>query len=83
MTKQRKAIIDLFKENSGKALSAEMMYHLVGDDKMNLSTVYRTMDKLLEAKLINKTVVNTVAYFFLAESENNKFMIFGLCEECI
>jgi Fur family ferric uptake transcriptional regulator len=83
MTKQRKAIIDLFKENSGKALSAEMMYHLVGDDKMNLSTVYRTMDKLLEAKLINKTVVNTVAYFYLAESEHNHFMICTNCQKMI
>lgn len=39
MTKQRKAIIDLFEKRPDNALSAEMIYQLVGDDMMNLSTV--------------------------------------------
>ncbi len=83
MTKQRKAIIDLFETNAAKALSAEMIYQLVGDDKMNLSTVYRTMDKLLEAQLVNKTVVDTVAYFYLAKPEHNHFMICTSCQKMI
>lgn len=75
MTKQRTAIIDLFEKRPDNALSAEMIYQIVGDDTMNLSTVYRNMDKLLEEKMINKTMVESTAYFYLANSGHNHFMI--------
>lgn len=83
MTKQRKAIVETLKQNSNKALSAEMIYQKVESENLNLSTVYRTMDKLTEAELIHKTVVGTVAYFYLAENEHKHFMICTNCQKMI
>lgn len=83
MTKQRKEIIDVIKNNNDKALSAEMIYQKIDDDNLNLSTVYRTMDKLLEAEMINKTVVDAVAYFYQAKNEHKHFMICTHCQKMI
>lgn len=83
MTKQRKEIINIMEKNTNKALSAEMIYQKIEDHSLNLSTVYRTMDKLLEMEMINKTMVNTVAYFYLAKNEHKHFMICTNCQKMI
>lgn len=83
MTKQRKAIIDVFEGNPEKALSAEMIYQNVQTDGLNLSTVYRTVDKLIATNLIKKTMFESTAYYYLLKDEHKHFMICIKCQQMI
>ncbi|WP_430611696.1 Fur family transcriptional regulator [Enterococcus sp. DIV0876] len=83
MTKQRKAIIDLFGQNDNQALNADMIHNMLGNEEMNLSTVYRNMDKLTELGLVQRIIINTVAYYCLANSTHRHFMLCTNCKKLI
>ena len=81
-TKIRMNIIDLL-EKSHQLLSAQDIYNRFyeKDDSMNLSTVYRTLDKLVDAKIINKISLEQkkeVLYEFNRD-EHHHFLI---CKSC-
>lgn len=83
MTRQRKAIIELFEENKNQALNAEMIHRSIGNSLMNLSTVYRTMDKLSEIGLVQRITINTVVYYCLSNSEHRHFMLCTNCKKLV
>ncbi|QGU93775.1 transcriptional repressor [Clostridium bovifaecis] len=60
LTKQRKSIIEVLIENTGKFLSVEDIYTecKVKYPKTNLSTVYRNMEILEDIDLVHKTSIN-------------------------
>jgi Fe2+ or Zn2+ uptake regulation protein len=60
LTKQRKSIIEVLIENTGKFLSVEEIY-LKSKDKYqrtNLSTIYRNMEVLEAIDIVHKTSIN-------------------------
>ncbi|GAJ25753.1 ferric uptake regulation protein Fur [Liquorilactobacillus sucicola DSM 21376 = JCM 15457] len=79
LTKQRKAIIDLFKSNPGRAFSVEMIYNRIGNGKMNLSTVYRNVDRLTELGVLAKNLMESTAYYYAKKEKHQHFMI---CTSC-
>ena len=83
ITKQRKAIIELLQEHNNQALNTEMIHSMIGNNEMNLSTVYRTMDKLSAMGIVQKIVINTVVYYCLSNSEHKHFMLCTNCRKLI
>jgi len=81
-TKIRMNIIDLL-EKSNRLLSAQDIYNnfYEKDDSMNLSTVYRTLEKLVEAKIINKIHLEqeTQILYEFNHDEHHHFLI---CKSC-
>lgn len=78
MTKSRKMILDILKENK-KPLSAEMIYDLLPKDEMNLSTVYRTLDLFLSNQIIIRSFIDNVAYYYINKTDHKHYMI---CLDC-
>ncbi|KRL01731.1 Fur family transcriptional regulator [Liquorilactobacillus capillatus] len=79
LTKQRKAISDYFAANPEHAFSVEMIYNQIGDGKMNLSTVYRNVDRLAQLGLLARTLMKNTAYYYVKKEEHQHFMI---CTSC-
>lgn len=81
-TKIRLNIIDLL-EQSEELLSAQDIYNIFyeKDDSMNLSTVYRTLDKLADAKIINKIDLEqeTQILYEFNHDEHHHFLV---CKSC-
>lgn len=82
MTKQRKAIIELFEEYKEQAMSAEMIHSLITEKKkeeMNLSTVYRNLAMLQNTHMIHQSMIDSIAYYYLTTKDHKHFM---LCTSC-
>lgn len=80
MTKQRKLILNIFKGNK-KPLSADLIFSLLPDDAMNLSTVYRTIEKLSDLAIISKSVIDNISYYYLTEGKHHHYLICLNCKE--
>lgn len=80
MTKQRKLILDIFKNNK-KPLSADLIYELLPTDSMNLSTVYRTIEKLSDLAIISKSVIDNISYYYLTDGRHHHYLICLSCKE--
>lgn len=78
LTKQRKDIIDALK-NSEVPLSAELVHQQLNDSSINLSTVYRTIDILMNANIISKIYLNNLAYYYFNHHDHVHYMV---CETC-
>ncbi|CCV64026.1 Ferric-uptake regulator [Alteracholeplasma palmae J233] len=78
MTKQRKLILDIFK-NSNKPLNAEMIYDLLPKNEMNLSTVYRNLELFNLEDIISRSTIDNTNYYYLTDSKHHHYMI---CLEC-
>lgn len=83
LTKQRKAIIEVLLENEGSLLSAEQIYEKNKDKcpDTNLSTVYRNLEILENAKIVHRTNINgnTSCYELVCGSLHHHYLI---CKEC-
>lgn len=81
-TKIRINIIDTL-EKSSKLLSAQDIYNKFSkkDESMNLSTVYRTLDKLVEAGIINIVNLEQESQS-LYEFNRDKHHHFLICKSC-
>lgn len=75
-------IYDILK-NSQISLTAEEIYNDVSQNTdINLSTVYRTLNNLVDKELVTKVVrQDKIAYYELAdESHENKYYL--ICDKC-
>jgi Fur family transcriptional regulator, ferric uptake regulator len=63
--------------------SAEMIYSILEQDKINLSTVYRTLDFFFSQGLISKSVIGNTAYYYLNRDEHSHYMICVNCKKMI
>jgi len=81
-TKYRVHIIDLLSK-SNELLSAQEIYHKLAQKnlKINLSTVYRTVDKLVETEIINKVQIENEKQAFY-EYNHNVHHHFLICQGC-
>ena len=81
-TKFRLDIIELI-EHSEKLLSAQDIFMKLhqNDVSVNLSTIYRTLDKLVEAKIINKVDIENESQS-LYEFNSDDHHHFLICKKC-
>lgn len=79
LTKYRKEILTILKENK-TPMSAELILSSLPENTMDLSTIYRSLDKLHTAGLISKSVINHTAHYFLTNQEHHHFMICLSCK---
>ncbi len=81
-TKYRVEIIDLLNK-SDKLLSAHDIHSILSENEctINLSTVYRTLDKLVEFKIINKLFIDkdSQAMYEYNKNEHHHLII---CQSC-
>lgn len=78
MTKQRKSILEVFKTNQ-HLLSAEMIHELLGENKMDLSTIYRTLELFNQNDLISRSSINNINYYYFNDGLHHHYMI---CLNC-
>jgi len=78
MTSQRKAIL-AYLETTRQPKSAEMIHHALSKHKMNLSTVYRTLDTFFDNGLISKSTLDNTTYYYLNQKDHHHYMI---CLKC-
>lgn len=78
MTEQRKAILNLFKLDH-QPKSADMILAELSHPKLNLSTVYRTLDAFFNSGLIAKSTIQNVNYYYLNHMDHHHYMI---CIQC-
>lgn len=78
LTKQRRAIINVLKE-SKVPLNAETIFNNL-DLQLDLSTVYRTLDRLFEENLVTKNYFNNIAHYMFNDGSKHKHFIY--CIEC-
>lgn len=81
MTKQRHQLLSLFEAHPDQAFNAEGLHHLVGPETMNLSTIYRNVEKLTDDGFLHKTMVASTAFFYTATQEHKHFMICTHCHQ--
>jgi Fe2+/Zn2+ uptake regulation proteins len=83
LTKQRKSILEVLVENSGKFLSVEEIYLRSKNkyEKTNLSTVYRNMEVLEAIDIVHKTSINgsSSSYEFTCSDHHHHHVI---CKNC-
>ncbi len=81
-TKPRRNIIDLLESNDD-LLSAQQIYDKLREDNvhMNLSTVYRSLDKLTEHNIINKVILEKEKQA-LYEYNREVHHHFLICKNC-
>lgn len=78
LTKKQEKIYNLLINNK-TPLSAEELFESLKDGTMNLSTVYRSLEKFYKLGLVSRNYLDNTAYYYLNETIHHHFMI---CEKC-
>lgn len=78
LTQKRQVIYDVLAKHDAP-LSAEDIFDKIKDDKLNLSTVYRTLDYFYKEQMVSRNYLDNKAYFYLNKDEHHHFMV---CEKC-
>ncbi len=82
MTKQRQAILAIFK-STATPQSAEMIMDSLVDHTMNLSTVYRTLEVFYDAGLISKSTIDQTSYYYDNQKDHHHYMICLNCHKMV
>lgn len=82
MTKQRTAILNIFKSSS-KPQSAEMIMAMLSPHEMNLSTVYRTLEIFHDQGIISKSTIDQTSYYYYNKKDHHHYMICLNCHKMI
>lgn len=80
LTKHRKSILSLL-ENNKSPMSADLIISSFPKQTIDLSTVYRSLDKLHTAGMISKSVIDNTAYYFISDHEHHHFMVCLSCKK--
>ncbi|QEK13010.1 transcriptional repressor [Crassaminicella thermophila] len=81
MTKQRKAIIEIFL-NHDAHFKPEELYELIKDKKIGLATVYRTIEILKRHDIIEEVTIGKDRYYELKLFSEKRMHIHFRCERC-
>ncbi len=79
LTKTRKLVLNVF-QNNNALLCAEDINDLLKDEKINLSTIYRTLDYFVSQHLLEKSTINKTTYYYLKSGDHHHYMI---CTSCL
>ncbi len=80
MTHQRQMILDVLNKDH-QPKSADMILHLIHDPKLNLSTVYRTLDAFFNAGILSKSTIDNMNYYYVTDHEHHHYMICTNCKK--
>lgn len=80
ITKHRKSILSLLEKNKSP-MSADLIIDAFPSGLMDLSTVYRSLDKLHTAGMISKSVIDNTAYYFINNHEHHHYMVCLSCKK--
>ena len=86
ITQQRKIVLELFRKNKSGHLSAHEIYTLSKKvlPKINLSTVYRTVNALIDAGILSKYQLYEEHYHYqITEQTPHYHMICSKCSKVI
>lgn len=79
LTAKRQMVYDILK-TAKKPQSADDIYMIL-KDTMNLSTVYRTLEKFHQDALVSRNYLDNTAYYYLNEAEHHHFMVCDVCHK--
>ncbi|MFV0381257.1 MAG: Fur family transcriptional regulator [Breznakia sp.] len=79
LTKHRKQILQLFQEEDDNLWSAETIYQKLRKQKIDLSTIYRTLEIFTREGLLHKRILEHTAYYCLQKKQHHHDMI---CVSC-
>lgn len=81
MTQQRDVLLDII-QNAGSHLDADGLYRLAReqDDRISLSTVYRTLSLLKRHRLVDELHLSEEHHHYEARSANEHYHL--VCTEC-
>lgn len=80
MTEQRKKILFVL-EHADKPLTCEDIFSNITDEKLNLSTIYRSLETFFESQLVFKTIINQKQYYYMGH--HHHFLVCLTCHEMI
>lgn len=80
MTSKRKKVYSVF-ENSNKPTNAENILDVLGDENINLSTIYRTIEYFLNNDLLLSFHFNNKTYYIL--NNEGKHYHYFICTNCL
>lgn len=80
LTKHRKDILKILEKNK-TPMSAELIMASFPENSIDLSTIYRSLDKLHSSGLISKSVIQHTAHYFISNQEHHHFMICLSCKK--
>lgn len=85
LTKQRKAILEIFLENEDKHMTAEEVhrYIVVNNPEIGLATVYRNVQLLSELNILNELILDDgfTRYELILNKENSRHHHL-ICNNC-
>lgn len=82
MTSQRKAILNIL-NTFKKPMSAEMIFNRLSPDSINLSTIYRTLERFFLDGQLSRDVINHTSYYFLNQEKHKHYMLCMKCQKMI
>ena len=80
MTEQRKKIMHVL-ESADKPLTCETIFSSISDDKLNLSTIYRSLETFYDMKLVLKTIINQKQFYYVGH--HHHFLVCLTCQDMI
>ncbi len=80
LTSKRQLVYDILKK-AKKPQSADDIYHVLGESTMNLSTIYRTLEKFHQDALVSRNYLDNTAYYFLNHDDHHHFMVCDMCHK--
>jgi Fur family ferric uptake transcriptional regulator len=80
MTSQRKKILDVLHQHD-LPMTCDDIHMMIHDDKLNLSTVYRSLEKFYEDHQVFKTIINQKQYYYTGH--HHHFLVCIGCEKMI
>src|SRR5690554_1412168 len=80
LTKKRASVFNVIKNNK-KPINAEEIFEVLGSNNINLSTVYRAIDYLLENNLLLSFHFNNKTYYISNDIKNHYH--FFICTKCL
>jgi|SRR5690554_126174 len=80
LTQKRQKVYDMLKK-AKKPQSADDIFHVLGAEQMNLSTIYRTLERFHQDALVSRNYLDNTAYYYLNEKEHHHFMVCDMCHK--
>ncbi len=80
LTTHRKTIISVLRKNKNP-MSAENIMNELPSNTMNLSTIYRSLEKLYSMGMISKSLINHSSYFHVNDHDHHHYMICLNCKK--
>jgi len=80
LTAHRKTILSLLQKTKNP-ICADKIFNKLPEKTMNLSTVYRTLEKLYETGMISKSLINHTLYYHMNTHDHHHYMICLDCKE--